>query len=87
MTQAALALADHWDGGHMGAGWMWLWAPVSLVVFVAVVGVAVVVVAHAVRSEPAGVDEARRARSIVMERYARGEISATEYDELCTRLR
>lgn len=66
---------DHmhgWDGG-----WMWLWGTLMMLTWVAIIGTAVYLVTRRSTREPPG----GRAREILDERYARGEISAEEYRE------
>lgn len=72
------------DGyGHMdgwGGGWMWLWGTVMMVAIV----VAVVWLARTVAGQnqtPAPGRDTERARSILAERYARGELTTEEYRE------
>ena len=93
MSALALLAEDGWHDRMMGGGgaW-WLWIPIMLLVL-AVLAVLVFVVVLAVRAThlpagpPARDDEGRTARAIAMERYARGEITAEEYDALAHRLR
>jgi uncharacterized membrane protein len=88
---SALLLADDGWHDHMmnGGGVWWLWIPVMLVVLVVLVFVAVLSAraVHLPAGPSARDDEGRAARSIAMERYARGEITAEEYDALVHRLR
>lgn len=82
----------HWggDGGHMwddhmwGGGWMWIW-PLLMVAMVVAVGVAVWLATRAGR--PADRDGTGRAREVLAERYARGELSTEEYHERLEHLR
>ena len=86
----SVALAAHWyRGDMMGGGWIWMWVPLGLMVLVAVTVVVAVLVARPPRPAAAhDHDSGRiRARDILMERYARGEIDAEEYDERSARLR
>jgi putative membrane protein len=71
LLQAATALADHRDGWR--GGWWPLWPFLWLAVAVAVVWFF-----NRMRREPrsGGLD---RAREILAERYARGELSSDEY--------
>ncbi len=69
-------------GGHMdgwGGGWMWLWGALMMVL----VAITIVLLVRAATSGPrsnasSGTD---RARSILAERYARGELTTEEYRE------
>ena len=92
MTGAAAVVArvaaDAWDGGHMGGGgWMWLWLPLAVLVLVALAGVVGLLVARGVTPTESSPPPERRAREILMERFARGEIDADEYEERLARLR
>jgi putative membrane protein len=87
-------LDDHgmMDGGH-NWGWMWLWGVVMLAVVVAVVVLVVWLVSRTAGSPTAGVgpvpptDPNWRAREILGERLARGEIDAEEYQTRLSHLR
>ncbi|MER7542930.1 SHOCT domain-containing protein [Actinomadura sp.] len=90
----AAAPGDGW--GHMGnggwSGWMWLWGAAMVLFWVIVIGAAAWLVARAAtphRTRPPAPGAARpdRAREILAERYARGEISTEEYDERLAKLR
>ncbi|MFB4298534.1 SHOCT domain-containing protein [Actinomadura sp. NTSP31] len=81
--------------GHMGnaggAGWMWIWGAVMivlLIVLIAVAGWVLVRLAAPRRDAPAIAEPAehRHAREILADRYARGEITSEEYDERLARL-
>ncbi len=87
---AALSLfgqSDSWD--HMsgwGGGWMWLWGLAMMILFL-------VLVMWLIRSSigpgglgPATRDPADRAREILAERYAKGELSTEEYRERISEL-
>lgn len=74
----------NWDGmgywdhmGWAGAGWSWLFFAL-LVIGVAVL---VVVLVRVLSRQQRDAGPRSRAREILDERYARGEIDATEYDE------
>jgi putative membrane protein len=87
-----------WDGWGMGGGMIWGW--LFLVLLLAGVVLLVVVVVRLLGSgtrRDAGPGPSRhpegggvgneRARQILAERYARGEIDGAEYDERLKRLR
>jgi putative membrane protein len=72
-------LFAHTGAGWAHGGWMWLWGPLMLTLWVALITAAVWLMTRAVRSrEHSGVD---RARDILAERFARGELTADEYQE------
>ncbi len=85
---AVTATDDQW--GHMngwGGGWMWLWGIAMMAVFV-------VLIVWLIRSTTGGAAQAPpptastdRAREILSERYARGEVSTEEYRERVEQLR
>lgn len=84
----ATGLAADWDG-HMGGdahGWMWLWGTLMIVLFVAVIALVVWLVArdthgHTSATMPPTPAPTDRARAILAERLARGEIDPDEYQE------
>lgn len=79
MTTANLAvglLADAGDWNHMG-GWGWTWATLMMLGWIAIIATLVWAVGRGRRDEAAP----PRARDILDERYARGEISTEEYHE------
>lgn len=83
----AAGLAADWDG-HMGSddhGWMWLWGTLMMVLFVTVIGFVVWVIARGTHGHPSGTPSTPatndRARSILAERLALGEIDPDEYQE------
>jgi putative membrane protein len=63
------------DGGD-GDGWMWVWGVVCLLLVVAVIGLIAWAIA---RSTPRGPRPNDRAREILADRLARGEITPEEY--------
>lgn len=79
------------DGHWMGMSWGWVW--IVLVILLIVIGVLVALVlrssASAERGRSPGWDpeSGQRARSILDERYARGEIDSADYEERVERLR
>src|SRR5262245_34028769 len=99
---AALADADdrwgHMNGGGW-SGWMWIWGPIMMIFWVAVIGVAVWLIVRAMGGAGTGTgrgpngpgatdtDGKGRAREILAERYAGGEISTEEYEERLEKLR
>ena len=80
---ALLAETDRWD--HMdgwGGGWMWLWGVAMMTLFVVLV--VWLVRASAGLNSPGGTsprDPGDRAREILAERYAKGEVTTEEYRE------
>jgi putative membrane protein len=84
-TTLAQVVADTDGWGHMdgwGGGWMWLWGTLMMFSWVAII-------AAAIWFLPGRRDERRpgRAREILEERYASGELSTEEYRERLDHLR
>ncbi|MFF5211118.1 SHOCT domain-containing protein [Streptosporangium sp. NPDC000396] len=83
---------DSWGGwGHMwGGGWGWLWGGLMMLFWVGLIALVVWLVTRAASgSRPAPPPERSgldRARDILSERYARGEISTEEYRDRLTHL-
>jgi len=77
---------DRWRRGWgSGGGWAWLWGPIVLLLWVALVATVVWFVARSARArERSGVE---RAREVLAERYARGELTTDEYRERLEQLR
>lgn len=76
-----------WMAGCPGYadGWGWIGGGLMMLLWAALVAA---VVWFAVTRAPAGtVKPSVHARTILAERFARGEISADEYDEMLRRLR
>lgn len=82
---AVAAEDDEWHMGDWGGGWMWLWGMVMMIGFV----VLIVWLVGAGRGSagPARREPADRAREILAERYARGELSTEEYRERISEFR
>ena len=84
---SALAVNDdrwnHMDG--WGAGWRWLWGVAMMALFV----VLLVWLVRAASGKPAPPPShpSDRAREILAERYARGELTTEEYRERAEQLR
>jgi putative membrane protein len=94
MTAFAAILADvtqrsddqYW--GHMdgwGGGWMWLWGIAMMVLFAVLIVWAMRATDH--RAGLPQRDPADRAKKILAERYASGELSTDEYRERVGELR
>jgi putative membrane protein len=77
---------DRWrHGWGAGGGWGWLWGPIVLLGWVTVIAAVVWFVVRSTRpGERSGVD---RAREVLAERYARGELTTDEYRERLEQLR
>ena len=77
---------DGWrHGWGPGGGWGWLWGPIVLLLWVALVATVVWFVARSGRPrERSGLE---RAREVLAERYARGELTTDEYRERLEQLR
>lgn len=67
---------DHMDG--WGGGWMWLWGTLMMLSWVAIVAAALWIVQRARDNRPG---PGGRAREILDERLARGEIDSVEHRE------
>ena len=75
---------DGWRHGWGPGGW-WLWGPIVLLLWVGLIATVVWFVARSARSpERSGVE---RARDVLAERYARGELTTEEYRERLEQLR
>ena len=78
LSETILAQArwgDHmrgWDGG-----WMWLWGTLMMLTWVAIIAAAVWLIIRSVRGD----GDSRRAREVLDERFARGELTVEEYRE------
>jgi putative membrane protein len=89
MSHETLAIAATrlyaWGHDGWGDGWMWFWGGLMVVLWVAlVVGAIWLVATRPGQSPPPPTD---RAREILAERYARGEIGGDEYRERLGTLR
>lgn len=71
----------HMDGwGPMGAGgWMWLWGLLLLIGIIVLIVVGILALTRGGSSRDGG--GRSRAREILDERYARGELTTEEYRE------
>ncbi len=83
-TTLAQVVADTDGWGHMdgwGGGWMWLWGTLMMLFWVAIIAGAVWYLGRSRERRPG------RAREILEERYASGELSTEEYRERLDHLR
>lgn len=83
LAQQAVDNDGRW--GHMdgwGGGWMWLWGTLMMLSWVAIIAAAVWAVS---RSRDG--TRTSRAREILDERYAGGELTSEEYRERLEHLR
>lgn len=91
MSTVVSALADSPGWGHMGGwggGWMWLWGlPMMLLFVVLLVWLARASLGSTPPSGSPPRDPDERAREILAERYARGELTTEEYRERVSELR
>ncbi len=88
MYTLAQVFADTDGWGHMngwGGGWMWLWGTLMMLSWVAIIAGAVWLASRGRDQAPGG--GATRARGILDERYARGEVTTEEYRERLDQLR
>jgi putative membrane protein len=86
MSLTVLAQAQRWDD-HMVGGWGWMWLVGLLSMLLLVALVVAVMWAVTRRGSTNHPDPTSRAREILDERYARGEISTEEYRERLDGLR
>jgi putative membrane protein len=87
VLSALLALGgDGWRHGFgPGNEWGWLWGPIVLLGWAAVIAAVGWFVVRSTRpGQRSGVD---RARDVLAERYARGELTTQEYRERLEQLR
>lgn len=86
LTTLAQVVADTDGWGHMdgwGGGWMWLWGTLMMFSWVAIIAAAIWFFTN---RNTAGT-RSPRAREILEERYASGELSTEEYRERLDNLR
>ena len=76
---------DHMDG--WGGGWMWLWGIAMMALFVVLIVWLVRATAGGGSASSPPRDPTDRAREILAERYARGELTTEEYRERVDQLR
>ena len=87
MTRLYALLADTTDDrwGHMngwGGGWMWLWGIAMMALFVVLIVWLVRAATPATPGRPVqAADPTERARGILAERFAKGELTSDEYRE------
>ncbi len=93
-AMAALDTLSESDWDHMngwGGGWMWLWGPAMMILFVVLIVWLVRASDNSPRHDlPPGSmprDPTDRGREILAERYAKGELSTDEYQERVRQLR
>lgn len=91
ITTATISVLGQDTGwwNHMsgwGGGWMWVWGTLMMLTWVAVIAGAVWLVARGL-GRPEGGGGGSRAREILDERYARGDLSTEEYRERLQALR
>ncbi|MGI8875161.1 MAG: SHOCT domain-containing protein [Egibacteraceae bacterium] len=81
MTVAALLSTTYWDG-HMW-GWNGVWMALSMLLFWGgLIAVGVWLARGGIRRP----DPARRARDVLAQRYARGDLDTNEYQERLDKL-
>ena len=87
LTDLALLVTGPGSGGEQrwGGGWPWLWGPLMLVIWLAVIGAVAWLLLPGVWSRERAAGD--RARAILAERYARGELTSDEYRERLDQLR
>lgn len=77
---------DRWGpmDGRMdgwGGGWMWLWTLLLLAGIITLIVVAIIGLTRGFSSPDARVGGRSKAREVLDERYARGELTTEEYHE------
>lgn len=80
-------VAEHWSESsvHGDGWWWWLWGPATIVFWLGVVtGIIWFITRRVPRKETSPLD---RARQILAERYARGEIDTEEFQRRMDHLR
>lgn len=76
----------HWNGMGWAMGWGWIFMVLVVVAIVLLIVVLVRLLGRGSQQAPHTAGQGSRAREILDERYAQGEIDATEYDERRRRL-
>ena len=79
LARSGLQFADTEGWRHMdgwGGGWMWLWGSLMMLSWVVIIAAAIWFLTR--RRDGTGTS---RARDILDERYARGDLSTEEYHE------
>jgi putative membrane protein len=84
-------LAETWDHGDMmndgqGNGWMWLWGGLMMLLIVLGVVLAIWLILRNQSHREAPATPTQRAREILAERFARGEIDTEEYRDRLSHL-
>ena len=78
--------ADGWRHGRgSGGGWAWLWGPIVLLLWARLIATVVWFVARSAR--PPKRSDVERARDVLAERNAGGELTTEEYRERLEPLR
>jgi putative membrane protein len=82
---AAIVTDRYGMGDGDGHGWMWLWGGLMMLSVVVVIGLVVWAILRSTQPSVSGPHD--RAREILAERLARGEITPEEYRERAQQLR
>lgn len=83
ITTLPIASVNH-DGGPWAGEWWWVWRLTMFLILIAIVVLTIWLTRRwSYRPELSGVE---RARAILAERYARGEIDGDEYRERLSQL-
>jgi putative membrane protein len=90
-TLPAVAFVASWNHGDMmddgrGNGWMWLWAGLMMLLLVLGVVLAVWLIVRGQSPREGPTDPTQKAREVLAERFARGEIDTAEYRERLSHL-
>jgi putative membrane protein len=81
LATVATLVADRYGMMDGGSGWMWFWGGLMLLLAVVVIGAVVWAVARTAPQTAPQPQPYDRARGILADRFARGEITSEEYQE------
>ncbi|HEX6074096.1 MAG TPA: hypothetical protein VFZ32_02405 [Micromonosporaceae bacterium] len=76
-------LTNHAHDGHMGwgGGGMWLWGTLMMLFWVVLIAAVIWLLVRTLGGLPGTPTSTRRARELLAERFARGEMTVEEYRE------
>lgn len=70
-----------WPGGGFGSGWMIIWGLMSILIWALIILGIVAIITWLVR-QPKGGQPSETALDILQKRYASGELSKEQYEEM-----